>query len=300
MTEAEAATRCGFVALIGAPNTGKSTLLNRLVNARVSLVSRKAQATRAVVRGIIVTGATQIVFVDTPGIFTPGTRQLDKAMVRTAWREMGKADSVVVLVDAHRPKAADSLRIIEGLAGHGDKVFLAINKIDGVEKSQLLAQAEAYNKHYEFGETFMISARFGDGVAALEASVAAGMPEGPWLYPPDSLTDQRPQMRAAEITREQLYHMVHHELPYEATVETSGWEEKPDGSLKVTQIIYVRRDSQKGIIVGQKGVMIRRIGEAARRVMEDYFERRVHLLTTVKMRRDWDKRPDYYRDMGLG
>lgn len=291
-------TRCGFVALMGAPNTGKSTLLNVLVGAKVSIVSHKAQTTRARIRAIAIEGRSQIVFVDTPGIFEP-KRRLDRAMVEAAWATAGEADAVALLVDTRRPDDGDTRRILEGLAEHALEPVLVLNKIDLVEKPRLLAVSAALNAHLRFRETFMISALTGDGVDDLRRYLAAHMPPGPWLYPEDQIADLPLRLLAAEITREKLYLLLHEELPYASTVETEAWQERTDGSVRIEQVIYVERDSQKKIVLGKGGRTIKRIGSEARKEIEEALGRKVHLFLFVKVRRRWGEDPERYREMGL-
>lgn len=299
MTEArEGETRCGFVALLGAPNTGKSTLLNRYVGTKVSIVTPKVQTTRMRVSGISLHGPCQIVFVDTPGIFAPKGR-FDRAMVAAAWQGATDADAVVVLVDAERGFEADTRRIVEGLEEHGRKAVLALNKIDLVKRESLLALAEELHATGVFSEVFMISARTGDGTGDLLDRLAAAMPEGPWLYPEDQVADIPMRLLAAEVTREQLFLQLHQELPYSIAVETEGWDERKDGSVRIAQVIYVRRDSQKGIVLGRGGQRIKSVGSKARRELEDVLGRRVHLSLYVKLRADWPEDPGIYRELGL-
>ncbi len=297
--------RCGFTAVIGAPNAGKSTLVNALVGSKVAIVSPKVQTTRMNVRGVAMRGETQIVFVDTPGIFKP-RRRLDRAMVAAAWSGAGDADAVIHLVDAaevvERPgghAVADTASIIEGLKVSGRKVALALNKIDAMKHEQLLPLAEKLNASGVYEQVFMISALKGDGLDALSDWCVAKMKEGPWLYPADQAADIPSRLLAAEITREKIYLRLHDELPYASTVETEKWEDKKDGSVKIDQIIYVQRDSQKPIVLGKKGATIKMIGELARKELEQIFDRRVHLFLFVKVREDWADKREHYRDLGL-
>jgi GTP-binding protein Era len=293
----EAKTRCGFVALIGAPNTGKSTLLNALVGSKVTIVSPKVQTTRALIRGIAVHGASQIVFVDTPGIFRP-RRRLDRAMVSTAWTGAEDADLVAVLIDAARGLDAESDAVV-GRAADLHKPRLAlINKVDLVEKPKLLELAAAVNARAAFAATFMISAVSGDGVADVKQWLADHVPEGPWLYPPDQISDAPLRHLAAEITREQLYLKLHQELPYQATVETDSWTEQKNG-VRIEQTIFVARESQRKIVLGKGGQTIRAIGEAARKEIGAIVEMPVHLFLFVKVREGWADDPERYREMGL-
>jgi GTP-binding protein Era len=299
-------TRCGFTAIIGAPNAGKSTLTNALVGSKVAIVSPKVQTTRMNVRGVAMRDETQIVFVDTPGIFQP-RRRLDKAMVAAAWSGAGDADAVVHLVDAaeitEKPKghaAADTEAIIENLKQTGrKKVALALNKIDALPVEQLLPLAEKFNAAGVYEEIFMISALKGDGVEALAAWCEKNMPEGPFLYPPDQAADIPSRLLAAEITREKIYLRLHDELPYATAVETEKWEERKDGSAKIDQVIYVQRDGQKAIVLGHQGKTIKDIGAASRRELEAIFGRRIHLFLFVKVREDWADKRDHYREIGL-
>lgn len=301
----EAQTRCGFAAVIGAPNAGKSTLVNRLVGTKVSIVTHKVQTTRAPVRGVAIRGQTQIVFVDTPGIFKP-RRRLDRAMVNAAWAGAGDADAVVLIVDAadlaahaEGPAARDTHAIIEGLKTSNRKAALVLNKIDDMKRAELLPLAEKLNSEGTFEQVFMISALKGDGVEDLASWVAGKMPDGPWLYPEDQATDIPSRLLAAEITREKLYLRLHDELPYATAVETEKWEERKDGSVKIDQIVYVQREGQKAIVLGKQGQSIKAIGEAARREMEELFGRRVHLFLFVKLRENWADTREHYREIGL-
>ena len=295
---AEAANRCGFVALLGAPNAGKSTLLNRLVGAKVSIVTPKVQTTRTRVLGIAMRGQAQIVFVDTPGIFQP-KRRLDRAMVAAAWAGAADADIVVLLVDAQKGVTHDARRIVEGLEKAGRKAILALNKIDLVKRDKLLELAATLNETGIFTDIFMISAETGDGVEDLAETLVGRLPEGPWLYPEDQLSDMAERQLAAEITREKLFLKLRQELPYALTVETEEWEDKPDGSVRIAQIIYVQRDSQKSIVLGKGGQMIKAVGAAAREELEGMLGCRVHLFLFVKVREKWGEDPERYRDWGL-
>jgi len=293
-------TRAGFVALIGEPNAGKSTLLNRMVGAKVSIVTHKVQTTRARIRGVAMEGAAQIVFVDTPGLFQP-RRRLDRAMVAAAWGGAADADMVVLLVEAHRGVSEGVERILEGLAGigAGRKVALAINKIDKVEAPVLLSLSKDLNERYNFAETFMISAERGHGVDTLRQWLAAELPTGPWLYPEDQIADLPMRMIAAEMTREKLTLRLHQELPYQMTVETENWEERKDGSCKIDQLIYVVRDGHKGIVLGAKGETIKSVSKASREELEEFLGRRVHLFLQVKVRPNWLDDAERYSEMGL-
>lgn len=301
--DAPAPRRCGFVAILGAPNAGKSTLVNRVVGQKISIVSPKVQTTRARVRGVVLRGPVQIVFVDTPGIFEP-RRRLDRAMVRAAWTSARDADVVLMLADAPRIRKMgdiddDTARIIEGVRDIRRPVLLAINKVDAVKREALLAISRTLNDAMSFEETFMISALSGDGVEALLDALAARMPEGPWLYPEDQVSDQPLRFFAAEVTREKLYLMLRQEVPYQATVETDLWTENLDGSVRIDQTIYVQRDGQRVIVLGKGGWQIRAIGQAAREELERLLERRVHLFLHVKTRENWDEEREHYRPFDL-
>jgi GTP-binding protein Era len=292
-------TRCGFVALIGAPNVGKSTLLNRLIGAKISIVSAKVQTTRRRLLGILVEGPAQIVFVDTPGIFTP-RRRLDRAMVHTAWRSAEDADLIVLLIDATRKRLDDETRsIVDGLKREGRRAILAINKIDVVKRPKLLGLAQELFDMGIFDEVFMISAETGDGVDDLIKSLAARLPEGPWHYPADQISDMPMREIAAEITREQLFRQLHAELPYALTVEQESWEDFADGSLRVGQQIIVARESQRAIVLGQGGQRIKAVREAAQAEIGVLTGRKVHLFLHVKLRENWQDDPERYRAMGL-
>ncbi len=293
-------TRAGFVALIGEPNAGKSTLLNRMVGAKVSIVTHKVQTTRARIRGVAMEGDSQIVFVDTPGLFQP-RRRLDRAMVAAAWGGAADADVVVLMVEAHRGITEGVERILEGLAdiGQGRLVALAINKIDRVPSETLLGLSQDLNTRFEFAETFMISAEKGHGVADLRRWLAGELPDGPWLYPEDQIADLPMRMIAAEMTREKLTLRLHQELPYQMTVETENWEERKDGTARIDQIIYVVRDGHKGIVLGHKGETIKAVSKAAREELEEFLGRRVHLFLQVKVRANWLDEAERYTEMGL-
>ena len=297
-TEEAATTRCGFVALIGAPNAGKSTLINRAVGTKVSIVSRKVQTTRMLVRGIALEGQAQIIFVDTPGIFAP-KRRLDRAMVATAWGGAGDADVVALLVDARKPDAEESVAILDSLAKVKAEKVLILNKIDTVQAESLLATAAKLNESGLFSDTFMISALKGHGVDKLVARLGEMMAPGPWLYPEDQVSDAPLRSLAAEITREKLFERLHDELPYQSHVETELWKEQPDGSARVEQTIYVTRDSHKKIVIGEGGRTIKSIGSAARKEIIEAAEHNVHLFLFVKVRPDWGDDPERYRMMGL-
>ncbi|MGJ8547102.1 MAG: GTPase Era [Sulfitobacter sp.] len=293
-------TRAGFIALIGEPNAGKSTLLNKMVGAKVSIVTHKVQTTRARIRGVAMEGQSQLVFVDTPGLFQP-RRRLDRAMVAAAWGGASDADVVVLLVEAHRGVSEGVERILTGLAdiAEGRKVALAINKIDRVEAPVLLGLSQKLNEQFDFAETFMISAERGHGVEALRTWLAGELPEGPWLYPEDQIADLPMRMIAAEMTREKLTLRLHQELPYQMTVETENWEERKDGSCRIDQVIYVIRDGHKGIVLGNKGETVKAVGKAAREEMEEFLGRRVHLFLQVKVRANWLEESERYEQMGL-
>jgi GTP-binding protein Era len=295
---AEADNRCGFVAVLGAPNVGKSTLINQIVGTKVSIVSPKVQTTRTRVLGIHIEGASQIVFVDTPGIFQP-RRRLDRAMVATAWGGAEDADAVLLLVDATRGLDANTTRIVDRLKANGRTAILVLNKVDLVKKPALLKTATELNATEVFSDTFMVSALTGDGVVDLVAHLAGRMPEGPWHFPEDQISDMPQRLLAAEITREQLYRQLHQELPYAATVETETWTEKRDGSVRIEQVIFVERTSQRAIVLGKKGARIRSLGAAARAELEGIFECRIHLFLFVKVRESWGDDPERYRDWGL-
>lgn len=293
-------TRAGFVALIGEPNAGKSTLTNRMVGAKVSIVTHKVQTTRARIRGVAIEGDSQIVFVDTPGLFRP-RRRLDRAMVAAAWGGAADADVIVLMVEAHRGITEGVERILEGLEeiGEGRKVALAINKIDMVKSEKLLGLAQDLNGRYDFVETFMISAEKGHGAEDLRAWLAKELPEGPWLYPEDQIADLPMRMIAAEMTREKLTLRLHQELPYQLTVETEKWEERKDGSARVDQMIYVARDGHKGIVLGKKGETIKAVSKAAREELTEFLGRKVHLFLQVKVRPNWLEESERYSEMGL-
>jgi GTPase len=290
--------RCGFVALIGAPNVGKSTLVNALVGTKVAIVSHKAQTTRTLLRGIAIVGGSQLVFIDTPGIFAP-KRRLDRAMVTTAWTGVEDADIAAVLIDAKRGLDEEAGAILERLAKIGRTKILLINKIDLVEKPVLLAIAKAASERARFAATFMISALTGDGVADVKSWLASHVPKGPWHYPADQLTDAPLRQLAAEITREKLYLRLQQELPYQSTVETDVWTQLKDGSTRIEQTIYVERESQRKIVLGKGGQTIKAIGADARREIAEMIEAPVHLFLFVKVRERWGEDPERYREMGL-
>ncbi|MFN3892465.1 MAG: GTPase Era [Beijerinckiaceae bacterium] len=291
-------TRCGFVALIGAPNAGKSTLLNALVGAKVSIVSRKVQTTRAQVRGIALHGPAQIIFVDTPGIFAP-KRRLDRAMVDSAWGGASDADVVCLLVDARKGVDDETKAILDKLAQTSRRRTLALNKIDTVENTELLALAKTINEICPFEETFMISALKGHGVEKMKEKLASMMKPGPWLYPEDQVSDAPLRSLAAEITREKIFERLHDELPYQMTVETDQWKNLPDGSARIEQTIYVTREGHRKIVLGEGGRTIKSIGSAARKDIGEAAEQKVHLFLFVKVRENWIDDPERYREMGL-
>jgi GTP-binding protein Era len=291
-------TRCGFVALIGAPNAGKSTLLNTLVGSKVTIVSHKVQTTRALVRGIAVEGSAQLIFVDTPGIFAP-KRRLERAMVTSAWSGAHDADVVGVLIDVRRGLDDEAEGILTGLADVRQPKLLLLNKIDLVEREKLLVLTQATNDRAGFAATFMISALTGDGVGDAKRWLAERMPAGPWLYPPDQMSDAPLRQLAAEITREKLFHRLHQELPYQSTVETDSWKELRDGSVRIEQTIYVERESQRKIVLGKGGAAIKAIGAEARKEIAGIAEKPVHLFLFVKVREGWSDDPERYRGMGL-
>ena len=300
-------THCGFVALIGAPNAGKSTLLNALVGAKVSIVSRKAQTTRAAIRGVVVQGEAQIIFVDTPGLFQP-KRRLDRAMTTAAWGAAGDADLLALLIDARHEVGAkgdretlseSTSRILETLKPMGVKPVLILNKVDLIERDLLLGLAARLNAELPFRETFMISALGGSGLDKLKRDLAGMMPKGPWLYPEDQIADAPMRSLAAEITREKLFERLHDELPYQTTVETESWKDQPDGSARIEQTIYVSRESHKKIVIGEGGRTLKSIGSAARKEIAEAHEANVHLFLFVKVRENWLDDPERYRAMGL-
>ena len=293
-----APARCGFVALLGTPNAGKSTLLNRFVGAKVSIVTPKVQTTRSRILGIALRGAAQIVFIDTPGIFQPKKR-FDRAMVRAAWSGARDADLIVVLIDATEGITGNARRIIDGLSERKRKAICAINKIDAVARPGLLTLTESLDRTGSFSEIFMISALTGDGVNDLGAVLADLIPLGRWLYPEDQIADMPMRLLAAEITREKLFLQLQQELPYAAAVETEAWTERDDGSVRIDQVIYVRRTSQKKIVLGKAGARVKSIGSAARKELEGMFDRRVHLFIHVKVRERWIDDPERYRELGL-
>ncbi|MES2294762.1 MAG: GTPase Era [Pseudomonadota bacterium] len=299
-------THCGFCAIIGAPNAGKSTLTNALVGSKVAIVSSKVQTTRMTVKGVAMAGQTQIVFVDTPGIFRP-RRRLDRAMVGAAWAGAEDADAILLVVDAadlaanpNSLGARDTSAIVAGLKeGKGKKTALVLNKIDGMKRTDLLPLVEKFHAEGVFEDVFLVSALNGNGVSDVAGWVAARMPPGPWLYPEDQAADIPMRLLAAEITREKIYQRLHDELPYASAVETEKWEERKDGSVRIDQIIFVQRDGQKSIVLGKGGQTIKIIGELARKEMEELFGHRVHLFLFVKVREDWAENREHYREIGL-
>ena len=304
-----AETRCGFVALVGAPNAGKSTLLNQLVGAKVSIVTPKVQTTRARITGIALEGASQIIYVDTPGIFEP-KRRLDRAMVTAAWSGISDSDAAVLLIDAGRAAHAaegvdpDTRRILDGFKAKGKRpkhgaLVLAINKIDLLERSRLLELARVFDAEGIFDRIFMISALTGDGVADLRGFLATNLPTGPWLYPEDQLSDIPQRLLAAEITREKAFLMLHQELPYALTVETEAWQERKDGSVRIDQVIIVGRENHKAMVLGHGGSRVKAIGSAARQELEAQLGRRVHLFIHIKVQPNWQDIPEHYRAIGL-
>ncbi|MEO3429775.1 GTPase Era [Pelagibius sp. CAU 1746] len=299
MTTVVAPQRCGFVAVVGAPNAGKSTLVNQLVGAKVSIVTHKVQTTRTRVRGIAVHGDSQIVFVDTPGIFA-AKRRLERAMVQAAWAGIEDADVVLVIHDAGRRKISDDARrVFEGLTASRCELVLVLNKVDLVKREKLLELAAELSAMADFSKVFMISALTGDGLEDLMDYLAGRMPEGPWHFPEDQLSDISLRLLAAEITREKLFLNLHQELPYALTVESEGWEEFKDGSIRIQQVIYVGREQHKAMCLGKGGKTIRMVREAAQKEMEEAFGQPVHLFLFVKVRENWINDPERYRNLGL-
>ncbi|MBW7968994.1 GTPase Era [Bradyrhizobium sp. BR 10289] len=296
--EAPTATRCGFVALIGAPNVGKSTLVNALVGAKVTIVSRKVQTTRALIRGIVIENNAQIILVDTPGIFLP-KRRLDRAMISTAWSGAHDADLVCVLLDAKTGIDEEAEAILAKAASVNHDKILVINKVDLVQREKLLALAQAANERMKFTRTFMIAAISGDGVDDIRTTLAEMVPPGPYLYPEDQMSDAPMRQLAAEITREKIYQKLHQELPYQSTVETDKWEERKDKSVRIEQTIFVERESQRKIVLGKGGATIKSIGADSRKELMQILDVPVHLFLFVKVRENWGDDPDRYREMGL-
>lgn len=290
--------RCGFVAVVGAPNAGKSTIVNALVGQKVAIVSPKAQTTRTRLMGVAMDGETQIVLIDTPGIFAP-TRRLDRAMVAAAWNSLDQAEAILVMIDAAAKLGERAERVLQGIEGRPEKKFLVLNKVDLTKKDKLLTIATQLNERVAFDETFFISASTGDGVPELKTTLAALMPEGPWHFPEDEVSDAPERMLAAEITREQLYRQLHEELPYQSTVETEKFTTRKDGSAEIHQQILVARDNQRAIILGHKGERIKEIGSKARAELAELLGRKVHLFLHVKVKANWDEDRGVYRDMGL-
>ena len=291
-------SHCGFVALLGAPNAGKSTLMNSLVGSKISIVTHKVQTTRTRFIGIALHKENQMIFVDTPGIFEPKKR-LERAMVSAAWAGASDADVIVVLVDAQRGIDDNTRRIITGLRQAGKKAILAINKIDTIRRDSLLSLTQELNEMGDFSEVMLISALKGDGLEDLKDVIAKYLPKGPWLYPEEQMTDITERMLAAEVTREKFFLRLHQELPYAATVETESWQEKKDGSVRIEQIIYVERETQKAIVIGKGGRSLKEIGKMARAELEEMFDRRVHLFIFVKVRKNWSDDKERYANMGL-
>ena len=298
-------THCGYCAIIGAPNAGKSTLTNALVGSKVAIVTPKVQTTRMNVKGVAITDDTQIVFVDTPGIFRP-RRRLDRAMVGAAWAGAEDADAILLVVDAadftanaKGHGASDTIAIVNNIKGSKKKIALVLNKIDGMKRTDLLPLVERFRTENIFEDIFLVSALKGEGVADVLAWVRPRMPEGPWLYPEDQAADIPSRLLAAEITREKVYLRLHDELPYASAVETEKWEDRRDGSVRIDQVIYVQREGQKAIALGKGGSTIKTIGELARKEMEDLFGRRVHLFLFVKVREDWADNREHYEQLGL-
>jgi len=294
----EGQTRCGFIALIGAPNAGKSTLINALVGAKVSIVSRKVQTTRALVRGIAIVGQAQLVLMDTPGIFAP-KRRLDRAMVTTAWGGASDADIVALLIDARKGVDDEAASILGKLAEVRQPKVLVLNKVDVADKPALLALAQKFGAQAKFDATFMLSALTGDGVDDLKKWLAEHSPVGPWHYPEDQISDAPMRALAAEITREKLFNRLHQELPYQATVETESWKELRGGDVRIEQTIYVERESQRKIVLGKGGATIKAIGAEARKEIAEMTEQKVHLFLFVKVREGWGDDPERYRAMGI-
>ncbi len=290
--------RCGFVAVVGAPNAGKSTIVNALVGQKVAIVSPKAQTTRTRLMGVAMDGDTQIVLIDTPGIFAP-TRRLDRAMVAAAWNSLDQAEAILVMIDAAAKLGERAERVLQGIEGRPEKKFLVLNKVDLTKKDKLLTIATQLNERVKFDETFFISASTGDGVPELKAHLAKLMPEGHWHFPEDEVSDAPERMLAAEITREQLYRQLHEELPYQSTVETEKFTTRPDGSAEIHQQILVARDNQRAIILGHKGERIKEIGSKSRAELTELLGRKVHLFLHVKVKANWDEDRGVYRDMGL-
>jgi len=298
MVDVAEGTRCGFVALIGAPNVGKSTLVNALVGSKVTIVSKKVQTTRALIRGIVIEDKSQIILVDTPGIFAP-RRRLDRAMVTTAWSGAHDADLVCLLLDAKKGIDDEAQAVFDRLEQVKHPKLLVINKIDTVARETLLALAQKANERLTFEATFMVAAISGDGVADLRAAMAKAVPEGPYLYPEDQMSDAPMRHLAAEITREKIYRKLHQELPYQSTVETETYTERKDGSVRIEQTIFVERESQRKIVLGKAGATIKAIGADARKELAEIVGHPVHLFLFVKVRENWGDDPERYREMGI-
>jgi GTP-binding protein Era len=291
-------SRCGFVALLGAPNVGKSTLLNALVGTKVAIVSPKPQTTRSRVTGIVMQGNTQVIFVDLPGVFQP-RRRFDRAMVASAWQGTADADLICVVVDASRPDDGETLAIVDRLKKNKQRAVLVLNKIDLVSREALLPAVAAFDKDGIFDATYLVSAATGDGIEDLRVALAARLPPGPHLFPEDQLTDLPQRLLAAEITREQIFLQLHEEVPYSVAVETEKWTERPDGSVRIDQVIYVMRDGQKAIVLGKGGSRIKTLGQSARKQLEAVLGHRVHLFLYVKVRQNWAEDPSQFREWGL-
>ncbi len=292
--------RCGYIALLGAPNAGKSTLMNRLVGHKLAIVTPKAQTTRSRITGVTLHGQAQMIFLDVPGVFDPGeAKQFERAMVDCAWQGVADADVVLLIIDAQKGWNEENQALLDRLKTTSKPACLAINKIDLVPKERLLELAAKANETVNFEQTFMISALKGDGTESLLDALAEVLPDGPWLYPEDHLTDVAERVLASEITREQCFFQLREELPYSLTVETEAWEEKEDGSIKIDQVIYVEREGQKGIVLGKGGAMLKKIGEKARKAIEKQWGCRVHLFVFVKVREKWKIDPEKYNYLGL-
>lgn len=291
-------SRCGVVAVMGAPNAGKSTLVNAMVGSKVSIVSPKVQTTRTRVTGVGIERPAQIIFFDTPGVFAP-RRRLDRAMVDAAWRSAAEADAVLLLVDAKRGVDDEARALIDGLKERRIAAVLILNKIDLIKHARLLTLSADLNKLAAFTDTFMVSAEKGDGIADLKRHLAARVPEGPWLYPEDDLTDMPARLLAAEVTREHAYRQLRQELPYSLAVETEAWTDQEDGSARIDQVIYVRKDSQRKIVIGAKGGQVKAIGAAARAELQKVLDRKIHLFLHVKVQENWDERREFYKEWGL-
>ncbi len=291
-------TRCGFVALVGAPNAGKSTMLNSMVGSKVSIVTHKAQTTRMQIRGVVIRDQAQIVFVDTPGIFAP-KRRLDRAMVKSAWTGAGDADHIALIVDAHKGITLELDRLLEGLLKTDSPKVLVLNKIDKIPREKLLKISSELNGRGDFERTFMVSALKGNGLDDFVAWAASAIPFGPWHFPEDQLSDLSLALTAAEVTREKIFLRLHEEIPYNITVETEGFKVQKSGDYKIDQVIYVTREGHRKIILGKKGAVIKEIGSEARKELSEIFETRVHLFLFVKVRENWADDPSRYREMGL-